>query len=396
MRLTKPVIEKAEYIGSASTGKDGRERWTRCVLWDDDIRGLGVRITPHGQKTFILSYRVRGRKRLMKLGPCGVLTVDQARVRARRELGRIVDGEDPLVERRAKAQADTMFDLGEQYLERHAKVQKKSASAKGDAQMLRDYIGPFLGKMKVEDVTLHDVSNLHYSLKHKPYVANRVLALVSKMLNLAEKWGLRALNSNPCRHVEKFKEAPRERYLTAQEFERLTQALTEADESGQENRCAIAAIRLLILTGCRLREILRLRWEHVDLDQGRLHLPDSKTGAKTVFLSSVAQQVLRRIPRTKSNPWVIEGRLPKSHLSDLKGPWKRICRKAELEDLRVHDLRHSFAAVGAGLGLSLPMLGKLLGHSQPRTTARYAHLAADPMHQAADLIGERLAGLMPE
>jgi integrase len=246
----------------------------------------------------------------------------------------------------------------------------------------------------VVDVDRQHVSALHHRLREKPYVANRTLAVVSKMMNLAERWGLRPDGTNPCRHVEKFKEAARERYLTVEEFSRLTQALAEGEASGTEGLHAIAAIRLLILTGCRMREILHLRWEHVDFDNGRLHLPDSKTGAKTVFLSAVAQQVLRQVPRTRSNPWVIEGRLPQSHLTDLKGPWKRICARADLKDVRIHDLRHSFAAVGAGLGLSLPMIGKLLGHSQAQTTARYAHLAADPVHEAADRIGERLAGLL--
>ncbi len=194
--------------------------------------------------------------------------------------------------------------------------------------------------------------------------------------------------------MEPFKEKKRERYMSSEELARLTQTIAEVEEAGSESVHAIAALRLLILTGCRLREILRLRWEDVDFEHGRLNLPDSKTGAKTVFLGAVGQGVLAAIPRTYGNPWVIEGRLPKSHLSDLKGPWRRICDQAKLQDLRIHDLRQSLAAVGAGLGLSLPMIGKLLGHTQPRTTARYAHLAADPMHEAANRIEEQLAAVM--
>ncbi len=167
-----------------------------------------------------------------------------------------------------------------------------------------------------------------------------------------------------------------------------------AGKAESESPHALAGIRLLVLTGCRLREILHLRWDHVDFEKGRLHLPDSKTGAKTIFLGAPARQVLAELPRTAGNPWVIEGRREGRHLTDLKGPWKRLCERAGLEDLRIHDLRHSFAAVGAGLGLSLPMIGKLLGHSQPATTARYAHLAADPMHSAADRISAELAAAM--
>jgi integrase len=302
-----------------------------------------------------------------------------------------IEGRDPLAERKAAAtRGCTVAQLAERYMTEHAEVKKKPASAKTDRQMLRDYVQPKLGHLAVADVSRQDVAALHHGLHEKPYLANRVLALVSKMLNLAERWGLRPDGSNPCRHVEKFKEYKRERYLTSEELSRLTQAIAEAEAEGTESVHALAALRLLILTGCRLREILRLRWEHVDFEHGRLALPDSKTGAKTVFLATAAQEVLAGIPRTEGCPWVIEGRKPKTHLSDLKGPWRRLSQKAELKDLRIHDLRHSFAAVGAGLGLSLPMIGKLLGHTQPRTTARYAHLAADPMHEAVERIGERL------
>ena len=264
----------------------------------------------------------------------------------------------------------------------------------GDRQMLHAYVLPKLGSLKIADVTRRDVIALHYGLRNKPYAANRVLALLSKMFNLAEKWGLRADFSNPCRHVERFRERARERYLAPAELAQLARALTAADRDGSESPHAIAAIRLLILTGCRLREILRLRWEHVDLENGRLHLPDSKTGAKTVYLSAPALEVLATLSRTVDNPWVIEGRNHGSHLTDLKGPWERLRERTGLAGLRIHDLRHSFAAVGAGLGLSLPMIGELLGHSQPATTARYAHLAADPMHRAAERIGAELAGAM--
>jgi integrase len=398
MRLTKTLIDQAEYEGSPKSSSKGKTIWSRCVLWDDDVRGLGLRVFPSGKKSFVLLYRAGTRQRQMTLGPYGVLTLKQARAKARQTLAAVsLDGRDPLAERQvASAKASTVEELSRRYLTEHAEVKKKPASAKTDAQMLRDYVLPKLGHLGVAEVCRQDVAGLHHSLRKKPYVANRVLALVSKMLNLAEKWGLRPDGSNPCRHVEKFKEKPRERYMSSKELERLTKALRDAERDCSESTHALAALRLLLLTGCRLREILHLRWEFVDLEEGLLLLPDSKTGAKTVFLSAPAQEVLANIPRTRGNPWVIEGRKEKSHLSDLKGPWRRICRRAELDDLRLHDLRHSFAAIAAGLGLSLPMIGKLLGHTQPRTTARYAHLAADPMHEAANRIGEQLAAVKGE
>ena len=391
MKLTKGVIDRATYEGESKTVDNGQTIWSRRVLWDDEVRGLGLRVFPTGRKSFVLSYRAGSRQRQMTLGAYGVLTLQQARAKAQQVLGAVaLEGRDPLAERRAVARACNMMQLGERYMTEHAEVKKKPTSATTDRQMLRDYVVPRLGHLRVGDVGRQDVAALHHSLHEKPYLANRVLALVSKMLNLAEKWGLRPDGSNPCRHVEKYKEHPRERYLSLEELSRLNQAIENAEKAGTESVHALAALRLLLLTGCRLREILHLRWEHVDFERGRLALPDSKTGAKSVFLATAAQAVLAGIPRTLGNPWVIEGRKPNTHLSDLKGPWRRICEQAELKDLRIHDLRHSFAAVGAGLGLSLPMIGKLLGHSQPRTTARYAHLAADPMHEAAELIGNRI------
>lgn len=394
MKLTKAVIDQATYDGNSHRGSDGKTKWSRCVLWDDTVPGLGLRITHTGKKSFVLSYRAGSRKRQMTLGAYGVLTLQQARAKALRALASIMEGGDPLAERRQAARAETMSELAERYLREHAAVKKKPKSVEGDRQMLRDHILPRLGGLKVADVSRRDVTALHHGLRDKPYTANRVLALLSKMLNLAEKWELRADGTNPCRHVERFKEAKRERFMSTEELAALADALAEAERAGSVSPHAVAAVRLLILTGCRMREILHLRWEHVDFEKGRLGLPDSKTGAKTVFLAAPAREVLAALPRTAGNPWVIEGRRVGAHLTDLKGPWKRLCEKAGLKDLRIHDLRHSFAAVGAGLGLSLPMIGKLLGHSQPATTARYAHLAADPMHAAADRIGAELAAAM--
>ncbi len=384
VRLTKRTIEAATYQGNGG----------RYVLWDDEIKGFGLRIYPSketgkGQaKTFVLSYRYGGRKRLIALGRFGEeLTLQQARDAAREARHAIRTGRDPLEERLEEADAATLKQLGERYLTDHAEIRKKPDSVSADRQMLRDYVLPKLRGKLVADINRQNVTAVHHALRHKPYVANRVLALMSKMLNLAEKWGLRPDGCNPCRHIEKYKEHKRERYLSANELGRLADTLSEAEQEGVH---AIAAIRLLMFTGCRLREILRLRWQDVDLQNGRLYLPDSKTGSKVVYLAAGAREVLESVPRTMGHPFVCEGRLPDAHLTDLKGPWRRVCSRAGLDDVRIHDLRHSFGALGAGLGLSLPMIGKLLGHTQPATTARYAHLAADPMHAAAEKIGDEL------
>jgi integrase len=214
------------------------------------------------------------------------------------------------------------------------------------------------------------------------------------MMNLAEAWGLRLDGSNPVRHVKKYREDKRERYLTKAELQRLGAVLADPQTKAMESPFVVAAIGLLVLTGARLIEILTLRWEYVDLENEVLRLPDSKTGAKLIYLNAAAINLLRTMPRMAGNPYLIAGKNPGARLINLQKPWRRIRAKANLDDVRIHDLRHSFASVAAGTGMSLPMIGKLLGHSQPVTTARYAHLAADPIRAASNLIGAEIDAAM--
>ena len=187
MNLTKAIIEAVTYQGTSHPGANGRETWSRCVLWDDAVRGLGLRITPAGKKSFVLSYSVGSRKRLMTLGPYGVLTLPNARAKALRKLADVLDGRDPLWERQTASRAPTVKQLAERYVVEHAKLKNKPSTVKTNQQMLRDYILPKLGHLKVVDVSRKDVIGLHYAMREKPYVANRVVALLSKLFNLAEK-----------------------------------------------------------------------------------------------------------------------------------------------------------------------------------------------------------------
>jgi integrase len=214
------------------------------------------------------------------------------------------------------------------------------------------------------------------------------------MMNLAEAWGLRTDGSNPVRHVKRYPERKRERFLTREELQRLGAVLADAQATGAETPFVLAAVGLLILTGARLTEILTLKWDYVDLQGQVLRLPDSKTGAKLIYLNAAAINLLRTMPRMAGNPYVIAGKKRRARLINLQKPWRRLRAKAGLGDVRIHDLRHSFASVAAGAGMSLPMIGKLLGHSQPQTTARYAHLAADPIRAASDLIGAEITAAM--
>lgn len=401
-KITKSVVEKL-----APGERD-------VFAWDGELRGFGIRVKPSGMRSYFVQYRnCHGRSKRLTIGLHGRLTAEEARREARLILAEVEKGGDPAEARQTYRNAPTMTDLCDRYLAEHAREHKKASSVAADERNVRNHILPVLGSLKVASVTRADVDRLKRAVKEGktarreslgprrtldvrggPGAANRVLALLSKMMNLAEKWGVRPDGSNPCRHIDKFRENRRERFLSANEMARLAEVLAEAERTATELPSAITAIRLLILTGCRRMEILTLRWEHVDFDGARLRLPDSKTGAKVVHLNAPALAVLAAGDRDEDNPWVVRGVKPDTHLVGLQNSWERIRAKAGLDDVRLHDLRHSFASVAVAMGEGLPMIGKLLGHTQTQTTARYAHLAADPVRAANERIGAAIAGMM--
>ncbi len=240
--------------------------------------------------------------------------------------------------------------------------------------------------MTITNITRADVAKFHHDLRHIPYQANRCLEVISKMFSLAEMWGLRPDGSNPRKHIRKYPEEKRERFLSAAELRRIGEVLREMECEAIELPSAILAARLLILTGCRLNEIMTLKWEHIDLTEKVLRLPDSKTGAKVVHLGQPAIELIETAKRVTDNPWIITGTLEGKRLSDLQPFWQRVRSRAGLKDVRIHDLRHTFASTAVASGQGLPMIGKLLGHTQVQTTARYAHLAAEPVKVAADAV----------
>jgi integrase len=278
----------------------------------------------------------------------------------------------------------------ERFLEEHVASKAKDRTYTEYKRLVERIISPELGRLKVDGVRSSDIERLHLAFRATPYQANRLLALLSKMFN----WSGRRGERNPCIGIERFAEQKRRRYLSSAELARLGAALIRAEEEKLTSPYVVAAIRLLVFTGARLTEILTLRWDHVDLERGLLNLSDSKTGAKSVYLNSAARELLATLPRLEGNPFVVPGERKGRHLVNLEKPWRRVREIAQLPDVRLHDLRHSFASIGAGAGLGLPVIGALLGHAQPATTARYAHLASDPLQQAADLIGQRLVAAM--
>jgi integrase len=367
---------------------------SQVVMWDTELKGFGVRCRASGAKYYVIKFRSGGRQR-WTIGRHGSpWTPDTARGEAMRQLGLRAGGKDPASERDRQKGVITVAELGARFLNDYVPHHCKASTASEYRRAVELFINPALGHHRISDLLRADIARLHHDLHDRPYQANRALGVLSKMMNLAEEWGLRTDGSNPCRHVKKYREQKRERYLSPEELQRLGQTLAEAQQRNNEDPYVLAAIGLLVLSGARLREILTLRWEHVDLTNGVLRLPDSKTGAKLVYLNANAADLLRAVPRMMGNPHVIAGKRPGAHLVDLQKPWQRIRARADLKDVRIHDLRHSFAAVAAESGMSLPMIGKLLGHTQPITTARYAHLAADPMRAAAELIGAKIATVM--
>ena len=361
--------------------------------WDDDLPGFGVRVMPTGRKSYLIQYRDSSRRTRRKaLGRHGTVTADEAKAEARQLLSSVARGENPAEEHKRKQGAPTLRELGERFMSDYVPTRCKPSTAKEYRRSFDLFIYPAFGSLKAEDVKRSDVADLHHKLRDKPYQANRTLGVLSVMFNQAEVWGLRPDGSNPCRHVKKYTEEKRERYLSGEELARLGQTLNYLEKAGTESQAAINAIRLLVLTGCRLGEIQTLKWEYIQ--RNALHLPDSKTGKKKVPIGDEVHSVLEDIERIGGNPYVITGKLPGSHITDMQKPWRRIRAAAGLDDLRIHDLRHSYASSAVGMGESLPMIGKLLGHSQVQTTARYAHLADDPVTASANKISSHLKMLL--
>ena len=360
---------------------------TDAVYWDGELTGFGLRVRRSGRKSYVVQTRIAGKLCWFTIGPHGPLNPDQARARALEILACAKKGIDPRDADARREAEPSMADLGRRFLEEYVPVHCKPSTREEYSRSVRLFVDPVIGELRVPEVQRKDIAALHHGLRDKPYQANRTLGVLSKMFSLAEVWGWRPDGSNPCRHVKRYKEHKRERFLSPEETERLGQVLRDVEE---EMPSAVAAFRLLLLTGCRMSEIRDLRWDYVKNDC--IELPDAKTGGRVVPLGPEARAVLSSIPREEDNPWVIAGRLPGSHLTDLQRPWRRIRKQAGLEDVRIHDLRHSFASRALALGESLTMIGKLLGHTQVQTTARYAHLARDSIQTAAARITGSIGG----
>ena len=356
------------------------------VIWDEKLQGFGARKqSANGSISFILKTRIGGRQTIITIGRYGVLTIQAARAEALRLLGMISSGQDPIEAR--DLQEFRVRDIANAWLARHV-CNLKPSSAKRYECLIRDYIGPKLGRIYADKVTPQMVVRFHDALGNKPRTANYCVSTISSMWGWANKRGLINLE-NPCLGIQRYDEVKRKRYLTAPEIKLLAEAFREEE---QINPCAVAAIKILIMTGARLGGILSAKWDWIDGDI--LKLPDSKTGAKDITLPSPVLNVLSSLPRIKGNPYIIVGKKSGQHMINLRKPWMRIVKRAGIEHVRLHDLRHSFASFAVSSGASLTLIGGQLGHRSIATTQRYAHLSRDPVRQAtettANIIAEAL------
>ena len=421
-KLTKTIVDGLE------------SRTSDYVEWCGVLKGFGCRIRPSGSKTFIAQYRVGGRNspvRKVTIGTHGKLTVEQARDAASKVLAKAELGED-VAGARAKQRAEmTVAQLCDEYVTEGCEAKKASTLATDKGRIER-HIKPLLGRKRIGEVQradierfMRDVANGKTATDEKTVkhgrarvtggkgAATRTVRLLGGIFSYAVARNY--IEANPRHGVKLYKDGKGERFLSGDELRSLGEALREAETMGLPWRAsdgpkskhrpkkgddarelispsAVAAIRLLLLTGCRAGEILNLEWKHVDFERGFLNLPDSKTGAKKVLLGAPALEVLANLPR--AGEYVIPGADPKKPRGDLKRPWGRIVAYAELRGLRLHDLRHSFASVGAASGMGLGVVGKLLGHASPTTTARYAHFADDPQRRAANAISSTISAMI--
>ena len=385
-KLTTTTISK-RTVEALKVGKD-------TVFWDSELSGFGVRVYPSGSKYYVVQTRAGGKAaKRVTVGRHGIVTAEEARRRAALIIARIKAGEEPAPEPLEVTLADspTVGDLARVYLDEHVAVRCKPKTAATYRLIVDKHLLPPLGKTPALAIDHARVTELHHSLRATPVMANQVVGTLSRIWNSAENRSLVPEASNPCRLVVKNRERRRERFLSEEEFRRLGRLLAEAETCKGVSVHAVAAIRLLLLTGCRRNEILTMRWRDVDLEARELNLVDSKTGARTVPLSPEAVDVLLNIPRVDGNPYVIPGKIRGRHLRNLNDPWNLIRKRAGIEDMRLHDCRHSFASRALALGEGLPMIGRLLGHARVETTARYAHLARDSVRESAIRISDSIA-----
>lgn len=362
------------------------------LTFDTLESGFGVRVTPSGARIYIAQARVNGKPKRLPIGRHPAMKVSVARAEARAMLRDMRAGSDPRaareLRRQERAGSDTaVADLADRWLTEHVRLKRKPRTIEDYERIVEGRIKPWAGSRSVVAVRRADVMALHAEMASTPRRANYVVAVIKAMFTFAERVGLRPQGDNPAKGVELYREKARERFLSPEEIELAADLIATAEAEGKIGPHVAAGLKLCLFTGCRSGEATAMQWKHVDLPARVVRLPDSKSNRpRIIHLNGPAVETLKHLP--KVGPFVIAGAKEGEPAKNLRAAWIKIRNKTALEGVRLHDLRHSFASAAVAKGLSLPMIGKLLGHTVPATTARYAHLAQDPVASANDLVGE--------
>jgi len=382
IKITKRLLDAAELKDRA------------YEIWDTEVKGFHAIVLPSGQKTFYFRYYDNSRKnQRIKIAVFGNVTCDIAREIAKSFSGDLAKGIDPKREKEKLKEIDkdkvTYVHFFEKFTKNYRLIHHKPSTLKVDGYIIKLHIMPFFGGKNIEEITTNDILDFKESLKHVPITCNKCFAVIHRSFELAELWGYRQKNSNPCRGVKKYPERKRERFLSKEELRRL-EAVLETEEILQlKSPYVLAAIKMLMYTGCRMSEILTLKWEDAHLVENYIHLKDSKTGERVVPLNEPGRKILEKLERREENPYVFCSQKHKDgHLVNIAKAWQKIRKKADLPDVRIHDLRHSFASFAIKQGLDLYQVAKLLGHKNIRTTTRYAHLAREDLIKASNVVGQ--------
>jgi integrase len=376
-RLTQAFVDS-----QAATGRDR-------IIFDSLVPGLGLRITPTGTRIFLAQARIAGRKRRITVGYAPDMALSQARTEAHEVLGAMRRGVDPTADQKARlraaaAKSTTFRELSERWMSEFVEPKLKPRTATDYRHLLASRILPLLGNLTVAEIDRAHVEQLHRHMRATPRRANYGVTVVRALLSFAVKHGLRS--ANPAAGIKLYRENKRERFLSETEIAAAADGIDKAEACGTVGPFAAAGLRLALFTGARSGEITSIRWEHIDWDRRFVRIPDSKNNEpRTIHLSDAAVEVLRKLPHV--GPFVIAGMKRGVPYRNLTHAWGRARKLAGLEDVRLHDLRHSYASVAAARGVSLYTIGKLLGHKDPVSTQRYAHLARDVVQQTNDEIG---------
>ena len=381
MKLTKKNVESLEPTG------------TRYEVRDDELIGFSIRVGATGEKSFYLTYRAgKGRaaplKRL-RIGTFPSMTVEQTRQIVKQKLAQIAMGGDPAQEVKEGKNAPLFHEVIETFLQEHVDAKLKPATQHQYRTLTQNHLIPAFKKMKMADITYRHVAKLHHDLQNTPYLANRCAAVLSKFFDWCEKTGYRDRGTNPVRGLEKYREEKRLKFMESSELEAIGEGIAKLEKQDAIDPTIAAALKVMLLTGARCSEILTLKWGYFNESKEKALLPNSNTGAKVLPIPPTAWEVISALPRV--NEYCFPGRWGRGHIINVKDTWKRICKAGGISGWRIHDLRHAFASYAANSGKSLPIIGKILGHSQASTTSRYAHLAENPVAQAAAETAEGLA-----